>query len=202
MSRADDIVNWCKAGCVWIAILWVGGCLFCGIVDVCAPAAKKCSDSIREQYKEIKERRIEKESQERRLAEEQRVHSEKDARVARLKAFAESESPELFRILSQLRGEVEVQEKKIAELRKVLVEFSRDPESDADYKEIVRMQGELKQTISEIEGKVEEAYIASKKFEATPGRKDYDDIRRRAIEEGVNGAELAIKRFTEMRKSK
>ena len=124
------------------------------------------------------------------------------AREEQIKAFAEKEAGTLWKTLQLLKGEIELQEKRIGNLKKVLEDFDRDPNTDEDFQGICKMRDALVTSVSEIKAKLEDAYIAAKKFEATPGQDEYDEIRRKALEDGVQEADAAIKRFNLMREKK
>lgn len=124
------------------------------------------------------------------------------AKEDKLRSFALAESPELWRISQRLKGEIQLQAERIAKLRDAFVEFGKDPEQDADYRSICTMRDEMIESLTKINEKLEEAYLASKKFEATPSRSEYDSLRQKALQDGIHEAEIATKRFDEMRLSK
>jgi len=49
---------------------------------------------------------------------------------------------------------------------------------------------------------LENAYIASKKYEASPSRKDYQDTMKRALEDGIQDANMATERYKAMTRQK
>ena len=49
---------------------------------------------------------------------------------------------------------------------------------------------------------LEEAYIAYKKFEASPSHKDYQDVMKHAIENGIQEATMATERYKTMSRQK
>ena len=53
-----------------------------------------------------------------------------------------------------------------------------------------------------LHAKIEDAYLAYCKFQATPSRKDYDELRRKILDDGIKEAESAAKRFEQMRTTK
>lgn len=214
-----------KPGCFAIAFfgvlaLWLAGRVLNGVTQNWNPVLSKCSIVLQNQYENIKERRLRSklayeekllaaEEAERVKNEEMRRHAVLDREnVARqkqnalVKEFAEKEATTLWRTLLTLTSEIDTQTAKIKELKSVLEGFGRNPEEDADYRQICEMRDSLIGSVSEIRAKLEDAYIASKKFEATPGRMDYEAIRRKAIEDGVQEADAAIKRFDLMRINK
>ena len=224
MSFRDVKIGCLLAPFLVLTLLWFVGFVLGGITDNWNPVLTKCSIGLRNQYEALKERRLRakiayeekrlvEEEQERQKARETRqklglaaeqkaIDERKTKKDARIKEFAEKEAATLWATLQTLLGEIETQDKRIGELRQVLQDFGREPEGDADFKRICEMKESLEKSVVEIRARLEEAYIASKKFEATPGRKDYEEISRKAIEDGVQEADAAIKRFDLMRENK
>ena len=50
--------------------------------------------------------------------------------------------------------------------------------------------------------KLEDAYIAARKYEAAPSRKDYQELHKKALEDGIQEADAAAAKFKEMRLNK
>lgn len=218
-----------KTGCFAIglgalAAFWLAGHALTSFTEDWKPVARKCSIELTNRYEAIKEYRLKQKVEE----EEARIAKEKCAELAQseeatqqamavaekkkadkiaareeqIKAFAEKEAGTLWKTLQLLKGEIELQEKRICNLKKVLEDFDRDPKTDEDFQGICKMRDALVKSVSEIKAKLEDAYIAAKKFEATPGQEEYDEIRRKALEDGVQEADAAIKRFNLMREKK
>lgn len=218
-----------KTGCLAVGVgalvsFWLVGHALTSFTEDWKPVARKCSIELSNRYEAIKEYRLKQkvEEEEAKIAKEKRVElaqseeatqqarvvAEKKkadkiaAREEQIKAFAEKEAGTLWKTLQLLRGEIELQEKRIYNLKKVLEDFDRDPKTDEDFQGICKMRDALVTSVTEIKAKLEDAYIAAKKFEATPGQDEYDEIRRRALEDGVQEADAAIKRFNLMREKK
>ena len=49
-----------------------------------------------------------------------------------------------------------------------------------------------------IYAKMEDAYIAYKKFQATPGSREYGDMMKRALEDGIQEADSAVAKYRTM----
>ncbi|MBR4172007.1 MAG: hypothetical protein IKR48_10185 [Kiritimatiellae bacterium] len=133
-----------------------------------------------------------------------RAKAERQAkeRKERIQTFAVKEAPSLWNAYRNLREELANHEKRINELRETLLEFGISPDEDSDYKRICAMRDEMGLTLQTMWSKMEDAYIASRKFEAAPSRKDYEEQRRKILEDGIREAEAAQRRFDEMRKNK
>ena len=91
---------------------------------------------------------------------------------------------------------------KIKSLKEELKLFDRNPDSDEDYKSLVAGLKELRHAYDAIFDKLEDAYIAAKKYEASPSRKDYQDIMKRALEDGIQDANMATERYKAMTRQK
>ena len=119
-----------------------------------------------------------------------------------LRMFALRESPGLWKTVQTLRAERKVREEKLQRLREDLKLFGRDPENDSDYLALRRASEDIRSSINAVYAKIEEAYLAFKKFEATPGRKEYSETMRRALEDGIKEAEATEHRYKEMTRQK
>ena len=119
-----------------------------------------------------------------------------------LSDFAMRESPKIWQTIQSMRGEIAQSGAKIKRLRADLVEFDRDPDTDDDYKALVAGLQELKRAYGAIFDKLEDAYIAAKKYEASPSRKDYQDTMKRALEDGIQDAKMATERYKSMARQK
>lgn len=134
-----------------------------------------------------------------RLAEERRRQNERDEKI---KAFALNEASEVWSAYQALESEIEVQKGKIGELRDTLVKFGKDPEEDEDFKRICDLRDDMIRSHAVLRGKLEDAYIAWRKYESAPSRKDYQELHMKSIEDGVREAEAASAKFKEMRLNK
>ena len=119
-----------------------------------------------------------------------------------LQDFAMKESPKIWQTLQTMRAEMAASGAKIKNLREELRLFDRNPESDDDYKSLVAGLQELRRAYDAIFEKLENAYIATKKYEASPSRKDYQETMKRAIEDGINDANMATERYKAMIRQK
>ena len=61
---------------------------------------------------------------------------------------------------------------------------------------------ELRSAYDAIFDKLEDAYIAAKKYEASPSRKDYQETMKRALEDGIQSAAMATERYKAMTNQK
>ena len=119
-----------------------------------------------------------------------------------LSDFAMKESPKIWQTIQAMRGEIADSGVKIKRLRADLLEFDRNPDTDEDYQALVDGLKELKRAYDAIFDKLEDAYIAAKKYEASPSRKDYQDTMKRALEDGIQDANMATERYKAMTRQK
>lgn len=124
------------------------------------------------------------------------------ARTEKLRAFALAEAPAAWETYQVLAGEVELQSKRLEKLRKELSEFGRNPDADDDFRDLDRQLHDMKTMQDNVLAHLEAAYIAARKCEATPGRKDLDELRQKAIQDGIQEAESAAWRYRQMREAK
>ena len=115
-----------------------------------------------------------------------------------LRTFALQEAPQLWQTVQSLRGEIVSRNKAMTQLAAELREFDRKPEDDTTYRELQVGREQIACTLDNVYQKLENAYIAYKKFQATPGRKEYADAMNRALEDGIHEAEAMSRRYRVM----
>ena len=125
-----------------------------------------------------------------------------EAQIRILQDFAIRESPEIWRIIQSMRAEISTNDEKLKQLRNELLEFDRDPNADEGFKSLENGLRELRHAYETLLDRLEEAYIALKKFEASPSRKDYQDVMKCAIENGIQEATMATERYKAMSRQK
>ena len=101
-----------------------------------------------------------------------------------------------------LRAEMADSGNKLKKLRADLLEFDRDPDADEDYKSLLAGLKELRHAYDAIFDKLEDAYIAAKKYEASPSRKEYQQMMQRAFEDGIQDANMATECYKAMTRQK
>ncbi len=159
--------------------------------------------SYRKEYLEEKEKQAEEErvknEEAARLAETKRIQEAKDDKI---RSFALKDAPKVWAVYQSLQSEIDVQNGKIEKLRKTLVSFDKDPERDVDFQRICALRDEMVRSWKALRTKLEDAYIASRKYEASPSRKDYQELHKKALEDGILEADAAEAKFKEMRLNK
>lgn len=118
-----------------------------------------------------------------------------DAKAEKLRVFAIKEAPTIWRTIQDLQGHLTVMDSKLDSLRDDLVEFNLDPEKDGDYIRIKQMRDDMQRNLCDLNNKLQEAYLAAKKYEAMPSRIDYAEMQRRTLEEGIKEAEAASAKY-------
>ncbi len=136
------------------------------------------------------------------LAQKREAARQASSRDAELRSFTLKEAPILWTTYQNLQAEIENQNKKIADLRKSLEAFGHDPDSDADFKRVCSMRDEMIGSLRTMRTKIEDAYLASLKYEATPGKKEYGDLMRKALEDGVQEADAASAKYKNLSQTK
>lgn len=124
------------------------------------------------------------------------------AKESKLRNFALKEAPVLWQTYQNLQAAISSQDQKIEDLRKTLTEFDMNPDSDSDFQRICSLRDEMIGSLKTMHAKIEDAYLASRKYEATPSKKEYAELRRKLLEDGLQEAEAAERRFKEMRNVK
>lgn len=112
-----------------------------------------------------------------------------------LQEFAQKESPAVWRTIQSLRGEMAESARNLKRLRDQLIEFDRNPDLDEDYKALRFGLQDLRRAYDAIYDNLENAYIAAKKFEASSSRKEYQDIMKKAFEDGIQNATIIMDRY-------
>ena len=125
-----------------------------------------------------------------------------DKQLNLLRAFALQESPKLWPTVQALRAEHETRAAALSRLRSELVDFGRNPDADPDYVSLKASDDRLLESVNTIYAKMEDAYIAYKKFQATPGSREYGDMMKRALEDGIQEADAAVAKYRTMFKGK
>ena len=120
----------------------------------------------------------------------------------KIRDFALKEAPSVWKAYQFLSGSIEERDRKIAELRKTLELFGLKSDEDADVRKLSRARDEMSASRDAIKAKLEEAYLQTRKFAATPDRKEFDDLRKQAVEDGIKEAQVALKRYKAMKERK
>lgn len=189
------------------------GCLVavgCLVLLLVALVGIEKISSLHDEHMAEKARQVElnkaKKEEAARIAEVKRVQEEnkrcQEEKDEKIRCFALKEAPRVWAVYQSLQSEIDIQNDKIEELRKVLVSFDKSPDQDMDFQRICALRDDMVRSWKALRIKLEDAYIASRKYEASPSRKDYQEIHRKALEDGILEADAAEAKFKEMRLNK
>lgn len=185
--------------------------LFDDVVRTAQEEAAAKIDALKNTYEKQKREREEKfasesakllnqiEIERRRDEAGKKIVRERNIKEDELRTFAMKESPGVWKILQTLSAERETLTEKIMGLEDTLKRFGKDPGADEDVIKLKNSRSQLDAQISLVNGKLESAYLAAKKYEAMPHRKDFNDLMHKSIEDGISAAELAEKRYKELK---
>lgn len=130
------------------------------------------------------------------------THMNNPSKEERVRDFALREAPEVWHTYEELGAAIKQQDKRLAELRKALELFDKSYADDAAYTAISEKRDAMLKSRSILKSKMEQAYIQSRKFAAAPQRRELDELRRKAIEEGTKEVESARARFDNLKREK
>ena len=194
MSDEDIGKNGCGCIVACIIMFYVGSCVKDVFNEVIEERRAKEAQKVQEETRNAEMRKREEEAEKAKAAAEARIMQRED----NIRSFVLKEAPKLWETYQNLQAEIEDQDKKIDELCETLKIFSKDPNSDPDFKQICAMRDDMVVSLRTMRMKIEDAYLAARKYEAMPSRKDYDSLLRKSLEDGIQEAESAIRRFRTM----
>lgn len=198
MKQPTDITG----GCGCLVALIVGVPLLGFTLTIAKLALRDASSWINERKEEKARQEESKRMQELESARIAKAKRRQETKDEKIQTFALKEAPKVWEVYQSLKSEIDVQNEKIEELRKSLESFGRSPEQDTDFVRICALRDDMTRSRDALRTKLEDAYIAAKKYEAAPSRKDYQELHKKALEDGVLEADSASARFKEMRRNK
>jgi len=198
MKQPTDITG----GCGCLVALIVGVPLLGFTLTIAKLAFRDASSWINERKEEKARQEESKRMQELESARIAKAKRRQETKDEKIQTFALKEAPKVWEVYQSLKSEIDVQNEKIEELRKSLESFGRSPEQDTDFVRICALRDDMTRSRDALRTKLEDAYIAAKKYEAAPSRKDYQELHKKALEDGVLEADSASARFKEMRRNK
>lgn len=125
---------------------------------------------------------------------EQKAFQQED----RLRTFILKEAPVLWTSYQSLSAGVTNQNARIDKLRETLIDFGKDPDADTDFRRICSMRDDMVGSLQALRKKIEDAFLAARKYEATPSKREYDESRRKLLEDGLQEAEAAVRKIENM----
>lgn len=130
-----------------------------------------------------------------RAAEEARKQAEMQLREALLKDFALRNAPAAWKTLQRLRAEVQLQREQLESLKADMQLFGIQVSTDENVRAFQAQLSELERQRDGVYEKLVEALLAERKAAAAIGRRGYERLRQRALEEGIRRAEEAQRGF-------
>ena len=149
------------------------------------------------------ERRKREEAARREAAQKKEAAAKREeAKADKLRTFALRDAPVIWKAHEQLKAAIVEQDVRIKDLAATLKEFNKNPETDSDYLAICAARGEMETSLKGIRRKLEEAYLAYCRFKATPSHKEYEELMRKALDDGMQAADAATRKFEQMKVDK
>ena len=149
------------------------------------------------------ERRTREEAARREAAQQKEAAAKREeAKADKLRTFALRDAPVIWKAHEQLKAAIVEQDVRIKDLAETLKEFDKNPETDSDYLAICAARGEMETSLKGIRRKLEEAYLAFCRFKATPSHKEYEELMRKALDDGMQAADAATRKFEQMKVDK
>ena len=149
------------------------------------------------------ERRKREEAARREAAQKKEAAAKREeAKADKLRTFALRDAPVIWKAHEQLKAAIVEQDVRIKDLAETLKEFDKNPETDSDYLAICAARGEMETSLKGIRHKLEEAYLAYCRFKATPSHKEYEELMRKALDDGMQAADAATRKFEQMKVDK
>ena len=152
---------------------------------------------------DTEERRKREEAARREAAQQKEAAAKREeAKADKLRTFALRDAPVIWKAHEQLKAAIVEQDVRIKDLAETLKEFDKNPETDSDYLAICAARGEMETSLKGIRRKLEEAYLAYCRFKATPSHKEYEELVRKALDDGMQAADAATRKFEQMKVDK
>ena len=149
------------------------------------------------------ERRKREEAARREAAQQREAAAKREeAKAEKLRTFALRDAPVIWKAHEQLKAAIVEQDVRIKDLAETLKEFGKNPETDSDYLAICAARGEMETSLKGIRRKLEEAYLSYCRFKATPSHKEYEELMRKALDDGMQAADAATRKFEQMKVDK
>ena len=166
-------------------------------------AAADAAERRKREEADAVERRKREEAARREAAQQKEAEAKREeAKANKLRTFALRDAPVIWKAHEQLKAAIVEQDVRIKDLAATLKEFDKNPETDSDYLAICAARGEMETSLNGIRRKLEEAYLAYCRFKATPSHKEYEELMRKALDDGMQAADAAKRKFEQMKVDK
>lgn len=199
-----------RMGCLGAIVLFVGAAWALTFVEKYVNSACQWRDDRLAERAKQAEMQKAREAENARIAEAKRQQAQVAAEAKRreneknekISSFALKEVPKVWAVYQSLQSAIDIQNAKVEELRKTLEAFDKSPSNDVDFVRICDLREEMIRSQTELRRKLEDAYLAAKKYEASPSRADYQEQHKKALEDGILEADAVEAKFKEMRLNK
>ena len=118
------------------------------------------------------------------------------------RSFALRESPVLWNAIEDLKASIVEQNGKIAKLEKTFADLGMDKNADEDYRALVVERDGMIKRLRAVEDELDQAYLASVKYEVSRGMAQKNEFERKASEDGVSEALQSRQKYDNLRKNK
>ena len=176
-------------------ILVIGGCY---IKDAVNAQIEEHGVRKEQAAREAENVRARAEQEARELSAKKEAEQKAIQKEDRLRTFILKEAPALWTSYQSLSAGVTNQNARIDKLRETLIDFGKDPDADADFRRICSMRDDMVGSLQSLRKKIEDAFLAARKYEATPSKREYDELRRTLLEDGLQEAEAAVRKIENM----
>ena len=185
MGRESSGVN-AGAGCLSVLvavvfILYVAG-------DGCSKSARKADGDAAQEQASANERAAANDS-----------INARQTLEGNLRAFALANTPELWRVLQQLKSLHQDTNQQLQKLQSALESVGRAAEQDVDYQRFGRKRNELAMMIRKLDNELQNAYIAYVKYETAPDSRTFSNQVAAAYQSGMQTAREATARYVELK---
>ena len=167
-----------------------------------ALAEAKASEERRAAADAAERRRREEAARREAAKQKEAAAKREEAKADKLRTFALRDAPVIWKAHEQLKAAIVEQDVRIKDLAETLKEFDKTPETDSDYLAICAARGEMETSLKGIRRKLEEADLAYCRFKATPSHKEYEELMRKALDDGMQAADAATRKFEQMKVDK
>lgn len=113
-----------------------------------------------------------------------------------LRRFSLKEAPDAWLALSRLRAEQASLKKQIEELEVMLTSFGKSLSIDSELAQLRDSQKSIEEQINEITARLERAYLLSRKQEAMPNGKAFEDAVEAQANDGLFSVEMLEQHYS------
>lgn len=134
------------------------------------------------------------------ISRQEKIEADKkeDAR----RSFALRESPVLWRAIESLKADIDEQNLKLAKLETTFADLGMDKDADSDYIAMVGERDEMVKKLRLVEDELDQAYLASVKYEVTRGKAQKCEFECKAENDGISEASLSRRKYEDLRREK